>query len=526
MNNALQRLPLGVQHFSKLRRLNMFYVDKTELIYRLTHECDVCFLSRPRRFGKSLLVTTLEAYFKGQKELFTGLAMEKLEQEWQQHPVLHISFAISKYTDEQHLNEVITHYLSQWEKEYRCAAEGSYSVRLKNIIRSAYEQTGLGVVLLVDEYDSPMLDSNGNPELQDRLRNITRDFYSPIKDMGDCLRFVFLTGISKFSQMSIFSELNNLKNISMNDAYSAICGITEEELLTQMKPYIAEMAEANGETYGEAVAHLKYQYDGYHFSKHSPDIYNPYSLINALADREYRNYWFDTGTPTFLVELLRREQMDVLSLENMTATAESFNVPTERMRNPIPVLYQSGYLTIKDYDADEETYTLAYPNEEVRQGFNRALIPAYMGVDEVTGGLSVVAMVKDLRLHEVDRCMTRMQSFLASIPYDKVMCCEGRDARFNENHYQTIFHIIFTLMGAHYRSEVKSASGRADAVLKTRDTIYVFEFKLDGSAEAALQQIEGKDYLIPYAADHRPVVKVGVNFDTGSRTISEWRVEQ
>ena len=524
MNNTLQRLPLGVQHFSVMRRENMFYADKTALIHRLTHECRVCFLSRPRRFGKSLLVTTLEAYFRGQKELFTGLAMEKLEQEWKQHPVLHISFAISKYTDERHLNEVIGRYLSRWEATYHCAIEGTFSVRLENVIRSAYEQTGLGVVLLVDEYDAPMLDSNGKPELQDRLRDITRDFYSPVKDMGDCLRFVFLTGISKFSQMSIFSELNNLKNISMDDAYSALCGITEEELLTQMQPYIAELAEANGETYDEAVAHLKYQYDGYHFSKHSPDIYNPYSLINALADREYKNYWFDTGTPTFLVELLQKERMDVLGLEGMEVRSTAFDRASAQLENPVPVLYQSGYLTIKDYDPLTRYYTLAYPNEEVRVGFHEALLPAYLKQDAVKSDIAMGKMLRDLSRRDVDACLTKIQAFMASIPYDQMLCCEGNDTAFNEKHFQTVFHILFTLLGANYRSEVKSASGRADAVLELHDAIYVFEFKLDGGAEAALRQIGEKGYLIPYAADHRPVVKVGVNFDTESRTISEWKV--
>ena len=518
MEKMLRRYPIGIQNFEQLRNRNCVYIDKTELVYQLVNTNTTYFLSRPRRFGKSLLVSTLEAYFQGKKDLFKGLAMERLEKEWEVYPVLHIDFSVSKYVEANFLRSVINNQLLIWENLYGHGdGEDTFSLRLGGVIQRAYEQTGKQVVLLVDEYDSPMLDSNSNKELQIEIRGIMRDFFSPLKKSGQYLRFLFLTGISKFSQMSIFSELNNLKNISMRDDFSAICGITKQELLEELPPDIGQIALANNETYKVACAHLKRQYDGYHFSRHCADIYNPFSLFNAFDAKEYKNFWFSTGTPTFLIDLLQETDFDVRQLEGVEATDEQFDAPTERITSPIPVLYQNGYLTIKGYDPDFQVYRLAYPNEEVRKGFIESLLPAYIELPGQNSTFYVVSFIRDLRKGDIESCLERTRSFFASIPND----LENK----TEKHYQTIFYLLFRLMGMYVDVEVKSAIGRADVVVKMTDAIYVLEFKYDGTAQEALAQINGKGYAIPYEADHRRVVKVGVNFDSATRTIGDWMVE-
>lgn len=518
MEDTFRRYPIGIQDFEQLRNNNCIYIDKTDLIYRLVNTYVVYFLSRPRRFGKSLLVSTLEAYFLGKKDLFRGLAIEQLEKDWQVYPVLHIDFSGSKYLNADALCSAINRQLALWEEIYGHGEnEDTFSLRFEGIIQRAYEQTGQQVVVLIDEYDSPMLDTNSSPELQKEICGIMRDFFSPLKKSGKYLRFLFLTGISKFSQMSIFSELNNLQNISMTDDYSTICGITKEELLTQMQPDIKKIAQANNETYEEACVHLKEQYDGYHFSKSCTDIFNPFSLFNAFAQRSYENFWFSTGTPTFLIELLQASDFDIRCLDGVSASAEQFDAPTEQISDPVPVLYQSGYLTIKSYDPMFQLYTLAYPNKEVRKGFLESLIPAYVHRPAREQTFYVVSFIKDLMRGDVESCLERTRSFFASIPYD----LENN----LEKHYQTVFYLLFRLMGQYVDVEVKSAIGRADVVVKMADAIYVFEFKVDGSAEEALAQINSKQYAIPYKADHRQVVKVGVNFDSATRTIGEWVTE-
>ena len=518
MNNTFRIYPIGIQNFEDLRNNNNVYVDKTELIYRLANTNKVYFLSRPRRFGKSLLVSTLDAYFRGRKDLFQGLAMERLEKEWNVYPVLHIDFSMTKYTTMADLNERLNLQLCEWERIYGNAPEEEgYAARFSGIIKRAYQQTGLQVVVLIDEYDAPLLDSNHLPELQNELREEMRKFFSPLKAQGEYLRFLFLTGISKFSQMSIFSELNNLQNISMRDDYSAICGITEQELRTQLKADIEMMAQANGETYEEACLHLKQQYDGYHFSKHCEDIYNPFSLFNAFDAKEYKNFWFSTGTPTFLIDLLQETDFDVRQLEGVEATDEQFDAPTERVTSPIPVLYQSGYLTIKGYDPEFQVYRLAYPNGEVRKGFIESLLPAYLELPGQSSTFYVVSFIRDLRKGDIESCLERTRSFFASIPND----LENK----TEKHYQTIFYLLFRLMGMYVDSEVKSAVGRADVVIKMQDAIYVLEFKYDGTAREALAQINSRLYAVPYRKDGRRIVKVGINFDSATRTIGDWVIE-
>lgn len=518
MEEVFRRYPIGIQNFEKLRNDNCVYVDKTSLIYKLANTNSNYFLSRPRRFGKSLLVSTLEAYFLGKKELFQGLAMETLEKEWAVYPVLHVDFSMTKYTTLFDLQEQLNLNLLDWEKLYgKAEAEDTPAARFRGIIRRAYEHTGKPVVVLIDEYDAPLLDSNHQSALQTELRDELRKFFSPLKAQGQYLRFLFLTGISKFSQMSIFSELNNLQNISMRDDYSAICGITEKELRTEMKIDIDMMAQANNETYEETCMHLKQQYDGYHFSENSEDIYNPFSLFNAFAQKKYANFWFSTGTPTFLIDLLQESDFDIRELDGVTATAEQFDAPSNKITDPLPVLYQSGYLTIKGYDPVFQIYTLAYPNKEVRKGFIESLMPAYVHLPARENTFYVVSFIKDLRAGNINMCMERMKSFFASIP-NKLNNKE-------EKHYQTIFYLLFRLMGQYVDAEVNTAIGRADAVVKLQDSIYVFEFKVDGTPEAALEQINSQHYAIAYKADYRKVVKIGVNFDSATRTIGDWKTE-
>ena len=516
MGQAQRRYPIGVQTFEKIREGNFLYIDKTELIHELVMNGTVYFLSRPRRFGKSLLVTTLEAYFRGRRDLFRGLAMERLEDEWAEYPVLHFDFSGTKYFSEADLDEQLDLMLSRMERVYGSdSGEVSYAGRLSGIIRRAYVKTGRQVVFLVDEYDAPLLDSTGDSGLQEKLRNRLRSFYSVVKMSDAMLRFVFITGISKFSQMSIFSELNSLQNISMKDRFSAICGITQREVEEQLRPDVEALAQKNGETYEEALEHLKKMYDGYHFSPECEDIYNPFSLLSAFSNLDYDSYWFSSGTPTFLINLLRRSEFDIESLDNTEASAEQFDAPTEQVHTPLPVLYQSGYLTIKAYDPVFRIYTLAYPNEEVRQGFISSLIPYYVNDPNHARNSLITGVVRALWQNDIGKCMELITAFFASIPYDL-------DNK-TEKHYHTIFYLLFSMMGLYVESEVKSAAGRADIVLKTATHIYVFELKVDGSAEEALRQIDSRGYLVPYTADGRELVKVGVNFDSATRTVSEWK---
>jgi hypothetical protein len=523
---ALKKFPIGVQDFAVIREEGFYYVDKTDLIYQMTHTSKYYFLSRPRRFGKSLLVSTLQYYFEGRKDLFTGLAMEKLETEWKKYPVFKLSFAGNKFITEEDLSDTLNLKLGEWERLYGLvpSEKSAWGVRFELLIKAAYDTTGMPPVVLVDEYDAPLLDSMENPELQLTLKNEMRKLFSPLKDLGGILRFVFLTGISKFSQLSIFSELNNLKVITMNDDYAAICGITKEEVLTQMQPEIQALADKNGMTYDEACEALKRQYDGYHFSKNSPDVFNPFSLINSLSDGELANYWFATGTPTILTRLMSKYKVDPTPFDTgFEATLDMFDAPTETAKNPIPMLYQSGYLTIKGFDGF--AYTIGFPNEEVRLGFLKALMPYYAMDDVVDNDMFMLRFTKALREGKLDDAMNFIRAFMSGIPYN----AEHKD----ENHYKTVLFLIFKLCTPYVvRTEECSAVGRADAVVETANAVYVFEFKLDGSAtvEDALKQIDDKGYLIPYSAtkakDGSPkkLFKIGVTFDLEKRTIGEWKV--
>mgnify|MGYP002594966529 CR=1 FL=1 len=510
--------PIGIQNFEKIRKDGYFYIDKTALIYQMVKTGSYYFLSRPRRFGKSLLISTLEAYFLGKKELFEGLAMEKLEKDWTTYPIFHIDLNTEKYDTRESLDSILNFTLEKWEQQYGTApSETTFALRFRGLIERAYEQTGQRVVILIDEYDKPMLQAIGNEELQKEFRNTMKAFYSVLKTMDGCIQFAFLTGVTKFGKVSVFSDLNNLDDISMRKQYVDICGVSEKELHDNLEIELHELADAKELTYGELCNRLREYYDGYHFTYNSIGIYNPFSLLNTFKYREFGSYWFETGTPTYLVELLKKHHYDLERMAHEETSAAVLNSIDSTSDNPIPVIYQSGYLTIKEYDRDFQIYTLAYPNKEVRKGFIESLMPAYVHLPARENTFYVVSFIKDLRVGNLDQCMERIKSFFASIPNDM----NNKE----EKHYQTIFYLLFRLMGQYVDAEVKSAVGRADVVIKMQEAIYVFEFKVDGTPEEALAQINSKQYAIPYQADHRKVIKVGVNFDSSTRTIGEWIIE-
>ncbi|MDR0940428.1 MAG: ATP-binding protein [Mediterranea sp.] len=511
----IRKFPIGIEDFEQLRTCDFLYVDKTDLVYQMANGNTTCFLSRPRRFGKSLLISTLEAYFMGKKHLFEGLAIERLEKEWTVHPVLNISFSRRHYEEADDLWRLLNEQLNEWETLYgKAGTDDSLGGRFEAVIRQAYQQTGQRVVVLVDEYDSPLLDATGNDALRTELRKMTRGFFSPLKNNTKLLRFLFLTGITKFSPMSIFSELNSLDDISMWQQYNNVCGITEAELIRDFKPDIEALAANNDETYEQALAHLKRLYDGYLFNPRGENIYNPFSLINVLKKWEYGTYWFSTGTPTFLVELLRKRNMPLMELEGSKALAAAFDKSTDTLTDPIPVLYQSGYLTIKDFQ--NGVYTLGYPNEEVRYGFLNSLLPSFMGYSQMENDMSVIAMKEALDTGDIDGCLKRLRSFVASIPYEKKSD--------NESRFETIFYLIFTLMGQLTRTQVKTSAGRVDVLVANQRYVYLFELKVDATPEEAMAQIDEKGYAIPYEADARTIVKVGVSYDSQTRGIAGWKV--
>ena len=515
----LQRLyPIGIQTFSKIREGNYLYIDKTEYVYRMTHSASsYMFLSRPRRFGKSLLTSTLHSYFSGRKDLFHGLAMEKLEKEWTEYPVLHFDMSTAKHADSEQLLQELNLKLYGYEQIYgRLEEEVNPNQRLMGLIKRAYEQTGKKVVVLIDEYDAPLLDVVHERENLDVLRNIMRNFYSPLKACDPYLRYVFLTGITKFSQLSIFSELNNIKNISMDEPYAAICGISEDEIRLQMKDDLGGLAKKLEITPEEALMKLKENYDGYHFTSPSPDIYNPFSLLNAFADGKFGSYWFGSGTPTYLINMLEKFGVEPSEIGNNRVSVEDFDAPTERMTSIIPLLYQSGYITIKNYDEELDLYTLNIPNKEVRIGLMKSLLPHYVGSKAPETTTMVAYLSRDIRNGDMDTALRRLQTFLSTIPQ-----CDNTKY---EGHYQQVFYIIFSLLGYYVDVEVRTPRGRVDIVLRTKTTLYVMELKLDKSAGEAMEQIDLKNYPERFALCGLPVVKVAVSFDSERCTIGDWEI--
>ena len=518
---ALQRLyPIGIQTFSKIREGNYLYIDKTEYIYQMTHSASsYVFLSRPRRFGKSLLTSTLHSYFSGRKDLFQGLAMERLEKEWIEYPVLHFDMSMAKHVDKERLERLLDFMLSDYERTFDLdTTAGDANLRLTRLIKCAYEKTGKKVVVLIDEYDAPLLDVVHEKENLGVLRNIMRNFYSPLKACDPYLKYVFLTGITKFSQLSIFSELNNIKNISMDEPYAAICGITEDEMLTQMKEDMERLAAKLNIPSEEVLLKLKENYDGYHFTYPSPDIYNPFSLLNAFADGKFGSYWFGSGTPTYLIKMLKKFGVEPSEIGNNHAEVSAFDAPTETMTDIIPLLYQSGYITIKDYDESIDLYTLDIPNKEVRLGLMKSLLPNYVASKTRETTTMVAYLSRDIRNDDMDSALRRLQTFLSTIPY-----CDN--TRY-EGHYQQMFYIIFSLLGSFVDVEVRTPRGRVDVVLRTKTTLYVMELKLDRTAGEAMEQINLKNYPERFALCGLPVVKVAINFDSERCTIGDWIIEK
>lgn len=512
--------PIGIQTFEKIRTGNYLYIDKTKYVYRMTHSAsNYMFLSRPRRFGKSLLTSTLHSYFEARKELFEGLAIEKMEKDWVEYPVLHFDMSLGKHMDCEQLNRYLASQLERYEVIYgQNSTHIDVNLRLTALIIRAYEQTGKQVVVLIDEYDAPLLDVVHEEKNLPVLRNVMRNFYSPLKACDPYLRYVFLTGITKFSQLSIFSELNNIKNISMDEPYAAICGITEEEMLTQMSDDLNQLADKRNVTRDEIIAQLKYNYDGYHFTWPSPDIYNPFSLLNAFCDGKLNSYWFGSGTPTYLVEMLNKYNVKPQQIGARKALAESFDAPTEKITDITPLLYQSGYVTIKDYAPLTNLYTLDIPNKEVRIGLMKSLLPGYLH-QYTTDGLTTVALLFEAISEErMDDALSLLQTFLSTIPK-----CDNTDY---EGHYQSLLYTIFSLLGMYVDIEVRTPQGRVDMVMRTASTLYVVELKLSKSADTAMNQIDLKKYPERFVLCGLPVVKVGINFDKESKTLKDWKIVQ
>ena len=512
--------PIGIQTFSKLREGNYVYVDKTELVYRMTHGASgYIFLSRPRRFGKSLLTSTLHSYFEGREDLFEGLAIECLEKEWTCYPVLHFDMSTAKHMDQERLLSELERKLSGYEEIYGRDESAVYTnQRLESLIKRAYAQTGQKVVVLIDEYDAPLLDVVHEERDLPVLRDVMRNFYSPLKACDPYLRFVFITGITKFSQLSIFSELNNIENISMDEAYASLCGISEEELRGQMGADIDLLAGKLGISGEEAFLRLKDNYDGYHFTYPSPDIYNPFSLLTAMSKGKIGSYWFGSGTPTYLIKMLNKFGVEPSEIGPLAAKSSAFDAPTETMTTIIPLLYQSGYITIKGYDEELDLYTLDIPNKEVRLGLMESLLPDYVASKTSEATTMVAYLSRDIRNGDMDAALLRLQTFLSTIPQ-----CDNTKY---EGHYQQIFYIIFSLLDYYVDVEVRTPRGRVDMVLRTQTTLYILELKLDKSATIGMEQINLKNYPERFALCGLPVVKVAVNLDSESCTLGDWIIEK
>ena len=514
-----RKLPIGIQTFEKIRKGNYLYVDKTALVGKMVSTSIPYFLSRPRRFGKSLLISTFEAYFLGRKDLFEGLAISQMEVDWQVYPVFHIDLNARKYDSPADLIAMLNQHLEKWEAIYGTEKQDRQpEERFAYIIERACVQTGKQVVVLVDEYDKPLLQALDNLPLFEEYRKMLKAFYGVLKSADRYLRFVFLTGVTKFSQVSVFSDLNQLNDISMKPPYATICGITKQELIDTFTPELDKLASYNRMTPEDTIHKMTSLYDGYHFCEFAEGVFNPFSVLNSFDGCKFDSYWFQTGTPTFLVELLQKSEYDLRTLlSGIEVPVSSFAEYKMDVNNPIPLIYQSGYLTIKDYDRRFNNYLLDFPNDEVRYGFINFLVPFYTPMKNNDQGFYIGKFIDELENSDYESFLTRLEAFFADIPY------ELNDQ--TERHYQVIFYLVFKLMGQFTEAEVRSSRGRADAVVKTPKYIYVFEFKLNGTAEEALKQIDEKGYLIPYKVDHREVVKIGVEFSAESRNLSRWLVE-
>jgi hypothetical protein len=523
------KYPVGVPSFEKIRTSGSLYVDKTDLVYKMTHEYEYVFLSRPRRFGKSLLTSTLQCYFEGRKELFSGLAMERLETEWVKYPVLRFDFGGLKVQSAEKLEESLSAALSDYEDVYgKNPNETSIGVRFAKLMRRAFQQTGRRVVLLIDEYDAPILQVLMQPDKIEEMRQVMREFYSQIKPCNEFLCFVFLTGISTFSQLGMFSELNNLFNITDVDEYAAVCGITPQELTDNFQYGIRDLAQSMNCTPDEMVDKLREKYDGYHFTSSLTDVFNPYSLLSAFAGRKLGDYWFQTGTPTLAIDMLREHKglwkLDIEEIDSLQPTVLSaFSTPLEQAHGPLPFLYQAGYLTIKDYYREDDLYVLGVPNTEVRLGLIRNFIPLYSAMNPDASLAVAQRMSRALCKGEYDEALCMVQSFLAGVPFMEGDREVLANQEVSEAYYHRLLFIIFSMLHNGARAQVRQALGMQDIVVSTPKYIYIIEVKLDASPEVALRQIEEKGYASPYLTDGREIVKLGVNFLSKTRTLGGWK---
>lgn len=515
---ANKQFPIGEQDFANIISQGMMYIDKTALIYQIVNKSGKYFFFRPRRFGKSLMLSTMKYYFEGKKDLFKGLAIEKLEKEWKKRPVIYLDLSRGRTIDLPSLISMIDKNLSEYEELYHISPKetDSFSTRLTEIIQEAHQQTGEQVAVLIDEYDAPMLDTLGNEDLKRHVRNKVRDLYSPLKAQAQHLWFVFLTGITKFSQLSIFSELNNLSDISMDRRFEEICGITEKEIREELDDYVTELALENEMSKDNCYAKLKDMYDGYHFRPDSIGIYNPFSLLNALDKKEFRSFWFESGTPTALVVTMQKNDFSLEDISNVEATEHLLGSVDSEEVSPIPLIYQSGYLTIKGYDKEFGTYQLGFPNKEVEEGFTKFLVPYYSPVTKDQEAFFVMNFVKEIRGGQPEAFMKRLEALFADGKYQII----GDE----EKYFHNAIYIIFKMLGFYVDVEYMTSNGRMDLVMKTKDYIYILEFKINQSAEAALQQIEEKQYAKPFEADDRTIYKIGINFSTNTRRINNWKI--
>ncbi len=522
-----RRYPVGIQTFSEMIREGFLYVDKTDLIWQLSHYAKFIFMSRPRRFGKSLLTSTLESYFKGDKELFEGLKIMEQEKDWAEYPVIRLDLSSAKgRPTADDLRQSLMFLLRDYQKLYGSDEQAETPGQcLTGLIQRANEQTGRQVVVLIDEYDAPLLEVLHEAETLDAKRQVMQELYQPLKANEAKIKFCFITGITKFSQLSIFSTINNLTNITMDRKFAVICGITETELTTVLKEDIEHLAESYDISPEEMHQKLKLRYDGYHFTESSEEIYNPFSLLKAFLQSKVANYWFESGTPSFLIRQLQHFRTDITSMDSLEVFSSDFDQPTENMKNALPLLYQSGYLTIKGYDPESEMYTLSIPNQEVRIGYVEGLLPVYTGIEsrDVKAGFAL-KFWRALKQGDTDLAMREMQAYLAGIPYIEGFKQKLSEAATAEGFYEYTMYLIFSMLNFYVKTQVKCAGGRVDMVVWMPDAIYVFEMKKDGTAQKALEQIDSKGYAIAYQTDGRRVVKVGVKFDTETRTIDTWQI--
>lgn len=522
-----RKYPIGIQTFSEIIRGGYLYIDKTDLVWQLAHYAKYIFLSRPRRFGKSLLSSTLHSYFAGDRELFEGLKIMELEQEWESYPVLHFDLSGAKHMPVKGVREELSRLLDDMEKVWGAnPRETSPGMRFAGLVNRAYEQTGRQVAVIIDEYDAPLLDVLHEDETLKDMREVMQEFYQRLKMLEPKIKFCFITGITKFSQLSIFSTINNLTNVTMDSMFASICGITEKELTTTLKPDIERLACLTKMTFNEMQQKLKLQYDGYRFVEDSEEIYNPFSLLKAFQQRKVASYWFESGTPTFLIRQLQHFRTDITVMDDMEEPVDAFNVPTETMTTALPLLYQSGYLTIKGYDREGEVYRLSIPNQEVRVGYTKGLLPTYIGLESanVQTGFAL-KFWRALKKDDINLALEEMKAYMASIPYVEGFKKKLAEAATAEGFYEYTMYLIFSMLNVYARTQVKCSKGRADIVIWMPNTIYVMELKVNDTAESALRQIDEKGYAKPFATDGRKIVKIGIKFSPETMTVEDWAIE-